>query len=127
MEENIKVYVKVDSNNVIKEINSIIFIQDLTGWIKIDEGQGDKYAHAQGNYFPQEKPLSDMTGKYNYKLVDGKAVELIEEEKYNLFPPQPKQQILEEKQAELISDLVLDNLTMQAKLDSITLNVLGGN
>lgn len=82
MEENIKVYVQVDSNNVITQINSNIFIQDLTGWVNIDEGQGDKYSHAQGNYL--DKSLIDMEGKYNYKLVNGEVVELTDEEKVNL-------------------------------------------
>jgi len=69
----IGVYVRVDENNNIIEVNSDIFIPDLTGWIKIDEGVGDKYAHAQSQYF--EKPLINDNGNYNYKLVNGKVVE----------------------------------------------------
>lgn len=61
----IGVYVRTDSQNNIIEINSDIFIRDLTGWIKIDEGQGDRYAHAQSQYF--DKPLVDDNGNYNYK------------------------------------------------------------
>lgn len=61
----IGVYVRTDSQNNIIEINSDIFIQDLTGWIKIDEGNGDKFAHAQSQYF--DKPLVDDNGNYNYK------------------------------------------------------------
>ena len=34
----IKVYIKINENNEIIEINSEIFIDDLTGWIKIDSG-----------------------------------------------------------------------------------------
>ena len=64
----IGVYVRTDSQNNIIEINSDIFIRDLTGWIKIDEGQGDRYAHAQSQYF--DKPLVDDNGKLNFKLVD---------------------------------------------------------
>lgn len=100
MEENlIKVYVKVDINNVIIEIDSIIFIEDLTGWIQIDEGKGDKYAHAQGGYFPQEKPLMDTQFKYNYKLIDGKVIERTEEEKHPVIvaPPKTESQILQER------------------------------
>ena len=98
MEENIKVYVTIDKNNCITQINSGIFISDIDGWILMDEGEGDKYSHAQGNYL--DKPLMDMQCKYNYKLVDGKVVELTEEEKEKLFPtikPQPtlEQQLLE--------------------------------
>ena len=69
----IGVYVRVDENNNIIEVNSDIFIPDLTGWIKIDEGVGDKYAHAQSQYF--NKPLLNDNGIYNYKLVNGKVVE----------------------------------------------------
>ena len=46
----IGVYVKRDKNGKVIQINSEIFIEDLTGWEKIDEGFGDKYAHAQSLY-----------------------------------------------------------------------------
>lgn len=61
----IKVYARVNENNEIIEVGSSIFIKDLTGWIKIDEGYGDKYAHAQSQYF--DKPLRNDDGTYNYK------------------------------------------------------------
>lgn len=93
MEDTIKVYVKLDSNSIITDINSNVFLTDTTGYIQIDEGTGDKYAHAQGNYL--DKGLTDSNGKYNYKLVDGKAAELTDDEKTSLFPaptPQPSTQ-----------------------------------
>lgn len=65
----IKVYVKVNTKNEITAINSEIFIKDLTGWVEIDEGYGDKYAHAQNNYF--SKPLRNIDGTYNYKYEKG--------------------------------------------------------
>lgn len=112
MEENmIKVYVKLDSNNVIKEINSSMFIDNLEGWIQIDEGTGDKYSHAQGNYL--EKGLMDMQGKYNYKLTDSKVVELTEEEKAILFPilkPQPTQEEI------IRANLLKDNVSFKLQL-----------
>ena len=74
MEEKIKVYVRVNENNEIIEINSDIFIDDLTGWIYIDEGCRDRFAHAQSQYF--EKGLTDIDGKYNYKLIKGEIVEV---------------------------------------------------
>ena len=46
----IGVYVKRNSAGKITEINSEIFIDDLSGWEKIDEGYGDMYAHAQTQY-----------------------------------------------------------------------------
>ena len=69
LEQPIKVYIKVNSNNEIIDINSEIFIKDLTNWVYIDSGFGDKYAHAQSQYF--DKPLIDEEGKYMYKYVDG--------------------------------------------------------
>ena len=73
-EEKIKVYVRVNENNEIIEVNSSVFLNDLTGWIFIDEGYGDKYAHAQSNYF--EKSIEDEDGIYNYKYKNEKVVEV---------------------------------------------------
>lgn len=75
----IKVYVKTNENNEITAIASSIFLDDTKGWIEIDEGQGDKYAHAQSQYLT--KGLTDNQGRYNYKLVDGEVVEISEDEK----------------------------------------------
>ena len=66
MEQPIKVYVKINTNNEIIEVGSSIFIKDLTDWHEIDAGFGDKYAHAQSQYF--DKPLMNENGTYNYKL-----------------------------------------------------------
>lgn len=65
MDEPIKVYVKVNSQGYITEINSEIFITDLTGWVYYDEGFGDKFAHAQSQYF--NEPLMDENGEFKYK------------------------------------------------------------
>ena len=67
------VYVKTDSSGCITAVNSSAFLGDMTGWVEIDSGYGDKHHHAQGNYFG--KPIMTMGGAYRYKLVDGKAVE----------------------------------------------------
>lgn len=66
-----KVYIKIDDDNNIVAINSSAFLEDPTGWIKIDEGYGDKYHHAQGNYL--SSPLRNENFKYCYKYnnVDG--------------------------------------------------------
>ena len=90
----IKVYAKLDNHNVITEINSSIFLDNVEDYICIDEGNGDKYAHAQGNYL--EKPLIDFQGRYNYKILEDQLVELTEEEKEKLFPP-PTPQITEQE------------------------------
>lgn len=72
------VYVKLDSNGYIVAVNSSAFLTDVTDWVKIDEGFGDKHHHAQGNYFPE--PIIADGGAYRYKLVDGKVVECAAEE-----------------------------------------------
>lgn len=73
-----KVYVLPDAKNRITAVNSDEFLPDLTGWVQIDEGDGDRYHHAQGNYFPL--PIMDERGIYRYMLVDGAAVERTAEE-----------------------------------------------
>lgn len=75
IEEPIKVYIKINKNNEITEVGSSIFIQNLTGWIEIDRGFGDKYAHSQSHYF--DKDLFDDNGNYNYKYENGKIKNLV--------------------------------------------------
>ena len=76
--EPTKVYIKTDSNNNITAVNSDIFLSDLTGWIYIDEGHGDKYSHAQGHYL--DKPIMTDKGIYRYKYIDNAVAEKTEEE-----------------------------------------------
>ena len=83
------VYAKADESDRITSINSSAFLADVTGWTEIDSGYGDKYHHAQGNYF--DKPLCDERGIYRYKLVDGKPVERTQEEMdADYVPPEVK-------------------------------------
>ena len=72
------VYVKPNSNGYITAVNSSAFLTDTADWVEIDSGYGDKYHHAQGNYFPE--PIMTWGGAYRYKLVDGKPVECTAEE-----------------------------------------------
>lgn len=72
------VYVKTDSNGYITAVNSSAFLPDTTGWTEIDSGYGDKYHHAQGNYFPES--IITEGGAYRYKLVDGVPTECTAEE-----------------------------------------------
>ena len=64
-----RVFIKTDSKNRITAVNSEIFISDFSGWVEIDNGDGDKFAHAQGNYLP--KPLTDENRIYRYKYENG--------------------------------------------------------
>ena len=72
------VYVKINSVGYITAVNSSAFLTDTSGCTEIDRGSGDKYHHAQGNYFPL--PLMTEDGAYRYKLADGKPVECTPEE-----------------------------------------------
>ncbi len=73
------VLVRTDEQNRIIAINSSAFVADADGWTKIDEGWGDKYHHAQGNYL--DKPLMDERGVYRYKLENGQAMERTENQR----------------------------------------------
>lgn len=73
-----KVYVKHNDSGYITAVNSSEFLTDTTDWVEIDRGYGDKYHHAQGNYFPES--IFTEGGAYRYKLVDGEVVECTAEE-----------------------------------------------
>ena len=60
------VYVNLNEDGEIIAVNSSAFLKDAKGWYKIDSGYGDKYHHAQGNYFP--KPIMDMRGICRYVM-----------------------------------------------------------
>lgn len=57
----IGVYAKYDENGNIIEVNSDIFIKNFDGWTKIDEGYGDRYAHAQSQYFNEPLFMKQKT------------------------------------------------------------------
>ena len=86
-----KVYIKKDAAGRVMDINSDAFLYDTTGWVQIDEGAGDRYHHAQGNYFP--KPKYDERGIPRYAYVpdgDPKWRERTKEEMdADYVPPEP--------------------------------------
>ncbi len=102
-----KVYIMSSVDDKITAINSSTFLTDTEGWMQIDEGIGDRYHHAQGNYL--DKPIVDDNGCYNYKLVGGTVTERTTAEKQSDLdsrPPAPKtpqEEIAELKQ--LVADL----------------------
>ncbi len=64
LDESLKpigVYAKYDENGNIIEVNSDIFIKNFDGWTKIDEGYGDRYAHAQSQYFNEPLFMKQKT------------------------------------------------------------------
>ena len=107
----IKVYVKINEQNIITDINSSIFLNNIEGYTQIDEGSGDKYAHAQGNYL--EKSLVDESGRFNYKFEDGKILELTDEEKNTLFQ---KPEVTPSKQEQINSALLQENANIKIQL-----------
>lgn len=72
------VYIQIDDTSRIIAIISSAFLSDPEGWTAIDEGAGDRYHHAQGNYL--SKPLYEERGIPVYKYVDGEVVERTQEE-----------------------------------------------
>lgn len=78
-----KVYVKLDDNKVIVDIDSDVFLTDTNGYIEIDEGEGDKYALAQNHYLTKDLTTNGIP---NFKYVDGTITELTADEKNKLFP-----------------------------------------
>ena len=93
--EKYTVYVKVNESGYITAVNSSAFFFFFTSWTDIDQGQGDKYHHAQGNYLPG--PVMTDGGAYRYKLVNGKPVEctpkeIQEQEEANKPEPMPSQE-----------------------------------
>ena len=61
-----KVFVKPNVDGYITQIDSDVFLKDTTGWVEFDEGEGDRYVHAQTIYF--EDSLVDEEGNYRYKV-----------------------------------------------------------
>lgn len=126
-----KVYIKIDENKCITNVESSLTLTDTSDYIQIDEGTGDKYSHAQGNYFPRDKPLRDSQGRCNYKYVNNEVVELTDEEKESLFPTQVQQPT---EQQILNAKLLQDNANMQLELEQqkqlnaqILLQLAGGS
>ena len=84
-EKPYSVYVKTDETGRIVAVNSDAFLSSLDGLVKIAEGYGDKYHHAQGNFFPL--PIFDENGHANWRLEDGRPVERNQEEKDADYTP----------------------------------------
>lgn len=74
-----QVYAKINDKRRIIAVDSSGFLPDLMGWIRIDEGIGDRFYLAQGHYF--EKPLTDDRGIFRYAMDENdKPYELTKEE-----------------------------------------------
>lgn len=86
-----KVYIQLDnSNRVIRCDGGYTTPTDLTDWIEIDEGYGDKYNLCQSHYF--DKPLVNSDGTHNYIYENNavrEATDAEREAELATFPPIP--------------------------------------
>ena len=99
-----EVYVQTDDANRIIAINSSAFLKETEGWVLIDEGYGDRYHHAQGNYLPG--PLMDERGILRYKLEDGQPVERTQAEMDADYTPPVPATTEEERMTEIEMALI---------------------
>lgn len=96
------VYVKTDEQGRIYAVNSSAFLLDTEGWTEIDSGFGDKYHHAQGNYF--DKPIFDERGICRYRLVLGVPQERTNEDMDADYVPFVPEASTEELLLEMAAD-----------------------
>ena len=111
-----RVYINKDSENNITSINSNIFLsqEEMDSMTEIDQGQGDKYAHAQGQYL--EKGLVDEHGRYNYKYVEGKVVEVAEADKPKDVEPEQQATAQDKIEAQVMyTALMTDTLLEESE------------
>lgn len=114
MENEYKVYVSLQ-DGYITSINSEIFLseEEKSTMTEIDQGQGDKYAHAQSQYL--EKGLVDEHGRYNYKYIGGKVVEVAEEDKPTIKEPKA----VPTEQDKINAQLMLQIAQLKAKMNGV--------
>ena len=114
MNNEYKVYVSLQ-DGYITSINSEIFLsqEEIQTMTEIDKGQGDKYAHAQGQYL--EKGLVDEQGRYNYKFVEGRVVEVAEADKPAIEEPKA----VPTEQEKINAQLMLQIAQLKAQLNGV--------
>lgn len=110
-----KVYVKLDEDKQVTSINSEIFLsnEEMQVMTNIDEGEGDKFVHAQSQYL--EKGLIDKYGRYNYKYVEGKVVEVAEAEKPTIQEPKT----VPTEQQKINAQLMLQIAQLKAQVNGV--------
>ena len=115
MNNEYKVYVSL-KDGYITSINSEIFLtqEKISTMTEIDRGQGDKYAHAQSQYL--EKGLVDEYGRYNYKYVEGKVIEVDEEDKPKVVDPEQQATTQDKIEAQVMyTALMTDTLIEESE------------
>lgn len=105
-----KVYVLTDDRSRIIRCEggyTIGNITDITGWVQIDEGTGDRYNLCQSHYFDG---LYTDDGIPRYKLADGAPVlrsdEEIEADRAAIVYTPTREEILEQQVADLQNQIL---------------------
>ena len=114
-----KVYIQTDNDGrILRCDGGYTTPADLTGWIEIDDGTGDKYNLCQSHYF--DGGLYTMDGIPRYRWDGTQAVECTEEELEAERAAQPKPQptTIEARVAALEAD------AEQAAMDRAALTLL---
>ena len=117
-----KVYIQTDTDGrILRCEGGYTTPSDLTDWIEIDEGTGDKYNLCQSHYF--EGGLYTMDGIPRYRWDGTQAVARTEEEL-----EADRAAILESKPSKTVEDRLtaLEAEAEQAKADREALNILLG-
>ena len=117
-----KVYIQTDTEGrIVRCDGGYTTPADLTGWIEIDEGTGDKYNLCQSHYF--DGGLYTMDGIPRYSWDGSAAVERTEKEL-----DADREAIPESKPSKTVEDRLtaLEAEAEQAKEDREALNILLG-
>ena len=117
-----KVYIQTDTEGrILRCEGGYTTPADLTGWIEIDEGTGDKYNLCQSHYF--DGGLYTMDGIPHYRWDGSAAVlrteEELEADRAAIPEPKPSKTV----EARLTA---LETEAEQAKADREALNILLG-
>lgn len=108
------VYVQTDTaNRVLRCEGGYTTLQDLTGWVKIDEGYGDRYNLAQSHYFDGGLYTKDGLPRYKYEnnTVTLRTEAELSTDRANIPEPAPTQLDRVEAQATytaMITDTLLE-------------------
>ena len=107
------VLVLLGDKNTILSVDSSAFLSDTDGWVKIDAGTGDRYHHAQNNYFPA--PPYDDRGVPRYAYVpDGNPKwreRTPEEMDADYVPPEP---------VKTVDELAAENELLRAQVQALS-------
>ena len=114
-----KVYIQTDANGrILRCEGGYTTPADLSGWLEIDEGNGDRYNLCQSHYF--DGGMYTMDGIPRYRWDGTQAVEHTEEEleAERAALPKPEPTTLETRVAALEADAA------QAAMDRAALTLL---